>query len=97
MARNFSLLSGRNLSFENLTGIPFFGFWRDQKFPPCKIPTVGIVWKSPLTPPQQSHKHHHHGGDVFPLLLCDIYGYSQSDAGNLFRRGRARALWLGLI
>ena len=32
-----------------------------------------------------------------PLLWHGIYGYAQLDAGNLFRRGRTRALWLGLI
>ncbi len=32
-----------------------------------------------------------------PLLRCGIYGSAQSEAGNLFERGWARAVWLGLV
>jgi hypothetical protein len=38
----------------------------NEKLPPRRIPTVGIVWKVPSTQTQLSHKHHHHGGAVFP-------------------------------
>jgi len=32
-----------------------------------------------------------------PLLRRGIYGSAQSEAGNLFKRGWARAVWLGLV
>ncbi len=32
-----------------------------------------------------------------PLLRHAIYGYTRSDAGNLFQRGQARALRLGSV
>jgi hypothetical protein len=32
-----------------------------------------------------------------PLLWHGIFGYTKSDAGNLFGRGWARTLWLGLV
>jgi hypothetical protein len=36
-----------------------------------RIPTVGIVQKSPSTPSQLSHKHHHHGGAISPSYGID--------------------------
>jgi hypothetical protein len=74
----------------SLTRKHLLGFRQERKLLPCSIPTVGIVQNKPSTPPQQSHKHHHHGGAICP------YGYSRSDAGNLFQWGRARALRLCL-
>ena len=71
---------------------PYKGSGGNKKLPPHRIPTVGIVRKSPLTPPQQSHKHHHPWWCRLPLLRCGIYGYSQSYAGNLYRRGRLRVI-----
>jgi len=38
----------------------------NEKLPPRRIPTVGIVRKVPSTQTQLSHKHHHHGGAVSP-------------------------------
>jgi hypothetical protein len=32
-----------------------------------------------------------------PLLRRGIYGSAQSEAGELFERGWARTVWLGLI
>ena len=62
-------------SCDLLGQIPLLGFGREQKkLPPRRIPTVGIVQKSPSTPPHQSHKHHHHGGAV-----CPSYGVVSMD------------------
>ncbi len=38
----------------------------NEKLPPCRISTVGIVWKVLSTRTQLTHKHHHHGGAVCP-------------------------------
>jgi hypothetical protein len=48
----------------------------NEKLPPRRIPTVGIVRKVPSTQtqPQLSHKHHHHGGAV-----CPSYGVLTMD------------------
>jgi hypothetical protein len=43
----------------------------NEKLLPRRIPTVGIVQKSPSTPSQLSHKHHHHGGAVSPSYGVD--------------------------
>ena len=52
----------------------------NEKLPSHRIPTVGIVWKSPSTPPHQSHKHHHHGGAV-----CPSYGVVSMDTPDRTR------------
>jgi len=71
----------------------------NEKLPPRRIPTVEIVWNVMLTRTQLTHKHPHHGGAVCPFygVVSGIFGYTQSDAGNLFQRGWPRALTLGLI
>ena len=56
------------------------GLGGNEKLPPRRIPTVGIVWRSPSTPPQQSQKHHHHGGAVFPS-----YGVVSMDTPDRIR------------
>ena len=43
----------------------------NEKLLPRRIPTVGIVQKSPSTPSQLSHKHHHHGGAISPSYGVD--------------------------
>jgi hypothetical protein len=52
-----------------LTGIPLWIRAGTKKILSRRIPTVGIVRKSPSTTPQQSHKHHHHGGAVCPSYV----------------------------
>jgi len=47
----------------------------NEKLPPRRIPTVGIVRKVSSTRTQLSHKHHHHGGAV-----CPSYGVVTLDA-----------------
>ena len=42
------------------------GLGENEKLPPGRIPTVGIVQQVLSTRTQLSHKHHHHGGAVCP-------------------------------
>jgi|LakMenEpi02Apr12_1017379.scaffolds.fasta_scaffold01219_1 hypothetical protein len=46
----------------------------NEKLPPRRFSTVGIVLKLPLTPNTTTHKHHHHGGAV-----CPSYGVVSLD------------------
>ena len=46
----------------------------NEKLPPCRVPTVGIVRKVLSTRTQLTHKHHHHGGAV-----CPSYGVVSLD------------------
>ncbi len=46
----------------------------NEKNPPRRTPTVGIVWKVLSTRTQLTHKHHHHGGAV-----CASYGVVSLD------------------
>jgi len=59
---------------------PYKGSGGNQKFPPRRIPTVGIVQKVPPTQTQLSHKHHHHGG-----ADCPSYGVVSMDTPNQTR------------
>jgi hypothetical protein len=74
------------------------GLGRNEKIPPHshRFPTVGIVRKVTLTinttPTNITTM-----VSRLPFLRCGIYGSAQSDTGNLFQRGRPRALWLGLV
>jgi hypothetical protein len=52
-----------DLAVKLLTAIRF---WREQKLPPHRIPTVGIVKKVPSTTNTTIHKDYHHGGAVCP-------------------------------
>jgi len=52
----------------------------NEKRPPRRFPTVGIVQKVPSTRTQLSHKHHHHGGDI-----CPSYGVLTKDTPNQTR------------
>jgi hypothetical protein len=86
-------LIGNNLS-QNLPRLIFYT--NSCELPPRRIPTVGIVWNSPSTPPHQSHKHHHHGGAV-----CPSYGVVSMDTpdrtwvtySKLVRRACRRGLY----
>jgi hypothetical protein len=76
---------------------PYKGSGGNEKLRPHRIPTVGIVQKVLSTrtqlPPQTSPP----WWCRLPLLRRGNFGYAQSDAGNLFRRGPTRARSLGLI
>jgi hypothetical protein len=56
------------------------GSGRNEKLPPHRIPTVGIVRKVLLTRTQLTHKHHHHGGAV-----CPSYGVVSLDTPDRTR------------
>jgi hypothetical protein len=60
--------------------IPPSGLGGNKKLPPRSFSTVGIVWKSPSTPPQQSHNDHHHGSAV-----CSYYGVVSVDTPDRMR------------
>ncbi len=50
----------------------------NEKLPPRRIPTLGIVWKVSSTTNTTINKHHHHGGAV-----CPSYGVGSMDPPNL--------------
>ncbi len=79
-----------------LTGIPLFGFGRVRKTPALQISYSRKSTEKPFNPPTTIPQISPTWWCRLPLLRHYIYEYSQSDAVNLFRRGRARALWLGL-
>ena len=72
----------------------------NEKLPPRRIPTVGIVRKVPSTRTQLSHKHHHPGGAV-----CRSYGVVTLDTPDPTRltsfegvgQGRIRWDWYKTI
>jgi len=70
------------------------GLGRNEKLLPHKFPTVGILQKvlstintAPTIITTMVSR--------LPFPQCGIYGSAQSEAGNLFQRGRPRELWLG--
>jgi hypothetical protein len=65
--------------FNSLTPMAM-GSGGNEKLPPRRIPTVGIVRKVPSTQTQLSHKHHHHGGAV-----CPSYGVLTMDTPDRTR------------
>ena len=73
------------------------GLGGKEHLPPCRFPTIGIVWKvlSTLTqlPPQTSSP----WWCRLPLLQCGIYGLPQSDEWSAIWRVWPRAIMLGLI
>jgi hypothetical protein len=69
----------------------------DEKLPPRRFSTVGIVRKVPSTPNTTNPQTSPPWWCRLPLLRRGIFGYARSDAGNLFRRGWPRAHTLGLI
>ncbi len=53
----------------------YLGSGRNEKLPPRRIPSVGIVRKVPSTPHTKlTHKHHHHGGAVCPSYRVHTLG-----------------------
>jgi hypothetical protein len=54
------------------------GSGRNEKLPPRRFSTVGIVREFRRSPTQPPHKHHQHGVPFAPLRR-GIYGYSRSD------------------
>ena len=72
--------------------------WRDaaRRPPLCQGRSCCTTTMS-STQDNSSHKHHHHGEPFALPTVWDLYGSTKSNAGNLFQRGRPRALWLGLL
>jgi hypothetical protein len=73
MLRAFPESAGNTLN--SLTAIRFR---REQKLPPRRIPTVGIVQKVLSTTNTTIHKHHHHGG-----VICPSYDVGSMDLPDL--------------
>ncbi len=75
----------------------YLGSGKNEKLPPRRIPTVGIVRKVLSTPNTTNPQTSPPWWCRLPLLRHGMFGYARSDAGDLFRRGWPRAHTLGLI
>ncbi len=70
-------MSSNDIDINSLT---HKGSGGNEKLPPSRFPTVGIVRKAPSTRTQLSHKHHHYGDAV-----CPSYGVLTMDTPDRMR------------
>ena len=64
----------------------------NKKLPPRRFSTIGIVLKLPLTPNTTNPQTSPPWWCRLPLLWRGIFGYTRSNAGDIFGKGRARTL-----